>query len=307
MGTDHNWVWIGSGTSFETVPGEQSWVGRYPLWMSWNLLSLDAPTVVCLWALFFAHALRIPFPFLESMVLTAAVWIIYVSDRMLDGLRPSRVAIYSDRHNFHARHCYAVLGVSLPLASATLWICLTRLSSQTRAAGLVMCAAVGFYFLAIHVVPERAIRWFPKELVAGAIFAAGAAIPAWTHAGESRRALLPAVLLFAGLCGLNCIAIECWEHHRGKRQWEKTPYWLIQLADSRIARIAGVLILGAGLLGIFGPHGAGQMELFGASAISLSLIAALDWRSNDLSPRVLRVLADAALLTPALFLLKSVL
>ena len=306
MGTDQNWVWIGSGTGCETAPEEQPRAGRYPLWMWWNLLSLDAPTVVCLWALFFARAVRIPFPCLAVTVLTVTVWIIYVSDRMLDGLRPSGDAAHSDRHNFHARHGYVVLGVLLPITSANLWICLTRLSSQTRAWGLVMCGAVSFYFLAIHVMPDRVGRWFPKELFAGAIFAAGAAIPAWTHAAESRKGLIPAALLFAGLCALNCIAIECWEHHRGERQWENKPYWLIQLADSRIVQIAAALIVCAGLLGIFGPHNPGQMELFGASAVSLSLIAALDWRSNGLSPQVLRVLADAALLTPAFFLLKSV-
>ena len=307
MRTDRNWLWVGSGTTFETAPEEQPWAGRYPLWMWWNLLSLDAPTVVCLWALFFANALRIPFPVLESTLLTVTVWIIYVSDRMLDALLPSPDLAHSDRHNFHARHSYAVLAALLPITAATIWISLTRLSSQTRAVGLVMCGAVSFYFLAIHVVPDRVVRWFPKELFVGAMFAAGATIPAWTHAAESRKVLIPAAVLFAGLCGLNCIAIECWEHHRGKRQWEKTPYWLIQLADSRIKQIAATLLVGAGFIGAFGLHNAGQAELVGASAVSLSLIAALDWRSNDFSPQVLRVLADAALLTPAIFLLKSVL
>ena len=59
------------------------------------------------------------------------------------------------------------------------------------------------------------------------------------------------------------------------------------------------------MIGIFGSHSAGQSELLEATAISLSLSAAIEWQSNHLSPRVLRVLADAALLTPALFLLRS--
>jgi hypothetical protein len=307
MGTDQNWAWIGSGTGFQTASSERTRAGRYPLWMWWNLLSLDAPTVVCVWALFFTHILHIPSPFLDTLVLTVAVWLIYVSDRVLDGLRPSRGGEHSDRHDFYARHSYAVLGALLPPACAIFWVCLTCLNSQTRAAGLVICGAVGFYFLTVHGVPDRVMRWFPKELFAGAIFAAGAAIPAWTHAGESRKGFIPAVLLFAGLCGLNCIAIECWEHHRGERQWEKRPYWLIRLADSRIVEIAAVFLVCAAFLGTFGPHDKGQMELVAASGVSLSLLAALDWRSNDLSPQILRVLADAVLLTPALFLLKSVL
>ncbi len=274
--------------------------------MWWNLLSLDAPTVVCLWALFFMRAMHVPFYFPEVAVLTATVWIIYASDRTLDGLRAPGEAEQSERHSFYSRHGYAVLGALLAVASATLWLSLTRLSNQTRVAGLVVGGAVGFYFVVVHAAPNWVARWFPKELVAGAIFAAGAAIPAWAQA-ESRKGLTPAALVFSGLCALNCVAIECWEHHRGNRQWQKRPYWLIELADTRIVQVAMALIPAAGFMYILGAHSAGMRELFGASAVSLSLIAALDWRSNDLSPQMLRVLADAALLTPAFFLLKSVL
>lgn len=275
--------------------------------MWWNLLSLDAPTVVCLWALLFAHAARISFPLLEVCVLTATVWIIYASDRMLDVLRAPAGSALSDRHSFYARNRYAVLGSLVPVTSATVWVGFTKLTSQTRVAGLVLGGAVLCYFQVIHAVPDLAARWFPKEPVAGAIFAAGAAIPAWTRERESHALLLPTVLLFAALCGLNCIAIECWEHRRGERQWKKPPYWLIRWADGRIARIAAVLIPCIGCAGAFGPHSAGQAELLGASAVSLALLAALDWQSDALSPQALRVLADAALLTPAFFLLKSVL
>ncbi len=312
MRTNSSWAWIGSGaigsrTGYETIPGQHLWARRYPLWMWWNLLSLDAPTVVCLWALLFAQAVHISFPLLEVSVLTVTVWIIYVSDRMLDVLRTPPGSALSDRHNFYARNWYVVLGSLLPIALATAWVSLTKLSSQTRIVGLMLCGAVLFYFQIIHVFSDLAVRRVPKELVVGAIFAAGSTIPAWTHTAGSRTLLIPPALLFAALCGLNCIAIECWEHHRGERQWKKTPYWLIRWADRRIVPIAAILIVCAGMIGIFGPHAAGQAQLLGASAISLALIAALDWQSGALSPQALRVLADAALLTPALFLLKSVL
>jgi hypothetical protein len=307
MQTNRSWALTGPGTSCQAAPGRRLWSNRYPLWMWWNLLSLDAPTVVCLWALLFAHAARISLPLLEVSVLTTTVWIIYASDRLLDVLRAPAGAVLSDRHGFYARNRYAVLGSLLPVTSATLWVSFTKLTSQTRVAGLVLCGAVLFYFQVIHAVPDLAAQWFPKELVAGAIFAAGAAIPAWTLARETRLLLLPMVLLFAALCGLNCIAIECWEHHRGERQWKEQPYWLVRWADARIGRIAVALILCIGYVSISGPHGEGRWELLAASAVSLTLLAALDWRSNDLSPQALRVMADAALLTPAFFLLRAVL
>lgn len=280
---------------------------RYPFWMWWNLLSLDAPTVVWLWAVLFIHAFHTRFHFWELAALAAAVWIIYAGDRVLDVLRKPLLAAVSDRHNFYARHGRVVLGVLLAVILAVAWISFTRLSTHTRAVGLTMCIAVLLYFLAIHAFPNRFDGWLPKELIAGAIFAAGATIPAWTSPANARKVSIPAVLLFAGLCGLNCIAIECWEHNRGERRWESTPYWLIRLVDTRIMPIAAILVGCITLFGVFGPHTPSRAQLLAASAVSLSLIAAIEWQSNKLSPQVLRVLADAALLTPVLFLLKPML
>ena len=115
MRTSHDRTWIGPETSCEATTDEYPWAWRYPFWMWWNLLSLDAPTVVCLWAFFFVHALHISFHFLELTVLMIVVWIIYASDRLLDGLRTSSEAVLSDRHSFYARHRYAVLGSLLPI------------------------------------------------------------------------------------------------------------------------------------------------------------------------------------------------
>ena len=302
---------IGSGISceitHEVTHNDTPKPQRYPFWIWWNLLSLDAPTIVYVWALLFVRAVHIPFRVSELITLVLAVWIIYASDRMLDVLRKPLLVVVSDRHNFYARHGRGMLIALLPITVAIAWISFTRLGTQTREVGLVMCAAVIFYFLAIHGFPDSVGRWFPKELVAGAIFAAGAAIPAWMGATESRNVPVAAVLVFGGLCGLNCIAIECWEHNRGERSWKKTPYWLIRLVDTRIVQIAAILVCCSGLIWIFGSHTGGRAELLAASALSLSLIVAIERQSANLSPQALRVLADAALLTPALFLLRSVL
>ena len=279
---------------------------RYPLWLWWNLLSLDAPTIVCVWALLFMRALNIQFRGWEIAALVSAVWIIYAGDRILDGLRRPNSLTVSERHIFYARHTGSILAVLLPLVFATAWIGVERLDSQTRLAGLAMSAAVVFYLLAIHGVPDRATRWFPKEAVTGGIFAVGAALPAWIHAAESRKVLLSETLLFGGLCVLNCVAIECWEHNRGDRRWEQPPYWLIQWADRRIAPIAVTLFLCSGWIGIFVLHNGGSADLLSASSISLLAVLAIEWQSHALSRQALRVLADAALLTPLVFLLRWV-
>jgi hypothetical protein len=243
----------------------------------------------------------------EVAAMVSAVWIIYVGDRMLDALRLPVLSGLSDRHRFYAQHGRAILGAFTPILFTTAWISLVRLGNATRFAGLVMTAVVSLYFLAIHGIPHRVKKWFPKEIAAGGIFAVGAAIPTWMHAAGERKVLIPEVILFAGLCGLNCIAIECWEHNRGGRRWEGKPYWLIRLADAHIARIASILIVGGVSTGIFMVQKESHADIFAASVFSLLILIAIEWRSNRLSPQALRVLADAALLTPLLFLLKGAL
>jgi hypothetical protein len=115
---------------------------------------------------------------------------------------------------------------------------------------------------------------------------------------------MPEVILFAGLCVLNCVTIECWEHNRGGRRWEERPYWLIRLADTRIERIAATLILCAGCMVVFLSRYEIHAEAAEASILSLLILIAVERRSHNLSPQALRILADAALLTPALILLR---
>jgi hypothetical protein len=250
------------------------------------------------------RALNIQFRVWEIAALVSAVWIIYAGDRILDGLRQPASATVPERHIFYAEHVGSILAVLLPLVLAAGWIGMERLGSQTRFAGLVMSSAVIFYFLAIHGVPGCPGRWFPKEIAAGAIFAVGAALPAWIHAAEARKVLLPETLLFGGLCVLNCVAIECWEHNRGERRWEQEPYWLIRWSDTHIAHVAVILFLCSGWIGFFISHIGNSTDLPGACSISLLVIIAIELQSHTLSRQKLRVLADAALLTPLVFLLR---
>jgi hypothetical protein len=295
---------IGKATGYAGQLMEHQRTARYPPWIWWNLLSLDAPTIVCLWALLFVHELHLRFQAWEIAALTFTVWIIYIGDRILDGLRMTASETTSDRHKFYMRHCGTILCSFPPFVLAAGLIILEKLDVQTRFAGLVMGAAVIFYFLGIHGVPAHVSQWLPKEILAGGIFAVGAAIPAWIHAAGLRNFLLPEVILFAGLCVLNCVTIECWEHNRGGRRWEKRPYWLIRLADARIESIAATLILYASCMVVFLSRDGIRAEVAEASILSILILIAVERRSNNLSPRALRILADAALLTPAVFLFR---
>ena len=105
---------------------------------------------------------------------------------------------------------------------------------------------------------------------------------------------------------LNCVAIECWENNRGERRWVEAPYWLIRVADTRIAQIAVILFLSSVGIGIFVARSGNSTELLGACSISLLATIVMERQSNAVSRQSLRVLADAALLSPLVFLLRWV-
>lgn len=302
-------IYSGTATGAGIFPGTatvaRNRTERTPVWMWWNVLSLDAPSVAFLWALLFARAARVSAPALDAAVLAATVWVIYMSDRLLDGWSGGHGGGPAERHGFSARHRPLLIACLLAVGATTLWVSFTQLDSATRRAGWMLAGAVTLYFLAVHGARGRLRRFFPKELLVGTIFAAGTTLPAWTRGAEAGKALLAPAVLFGALCALNCIAIECWEHHRGGRQWKGPAPWLPRRADARIGTIAMLLLAAAGICACVAARASAEIELSGACALSLILLMSLEHRSPRLSPAVLRVLADAALLTPALFLLKE--
>jgi hypothetical protein len=107
------------------VQQTQSWrkLGATWLWR-WHVCSLDAPTVAVLWALAVAHLAGVALRLVELLVLGLGTWIVYVLDRVLDGMgRRGNDAdlrqvghaaqqgrggwpepVLRERHYFHARH-----------------------------------------------------------------------------------------------------------------------------------------------------------------------------------------------------------
>src|SRR5208282_3069178 len=94
---------------------------------------------------------------------------------------------------------------------------------------------------------------------------------------------IEAIVLFSCLCWINCVAIENWES-AGEPRWP-------------IAAAAGFVALAATLL-LF----SGRPVLGGAVTASALCFVILDCGRRRFSSDALRVLADAALLSP-LFLL----
>jgi hypothetical protein len=276
-------------------------VARY-----WHLLSLDAPTVAVLWAWSFQRAAGIRGSTSALAVLGLGTWLIYVADRLLDA-RPSRgVALFGpelrERHFFHARHRRALLAAALPAAAALLWLISCMPAIDRRDDALLFFVAM-LYFGSVHLAVPRARRWFMREVMVGVVFALATAIPAWSQAQEARTPMALLVVLFAALCCLNTIAIEVWEQLGSGRRFS-------------VSMAAGMLALCAAALA-FSPdlRDSQQGALVFCAGLSAIVLFSLDHLHRRRSGRtaapdetarwllIVRIAADAALLTPLLFVL----
>lgn len=247
------------------------------MWLWPNLLSLDAPLVALLWQTLFIRCFRVsesgPRRALPSVLLVAAVWLIYAADRVLDAWRGACAA---PRHEFYRRHWRTVLPIWTVVFAATGWIAWTDLPRPVFARGAWLGAAVALYFAAVHSLRRK----WPKEAAVAVIFALGASLAAWTRV-ETRADILT-VILFSCLCWINCVGIEQWEQGRG------------HLPVGLIAACVGL----TALFILFRE----RPVLASAEAASAAALFLLDRGRLNLSADAVRVLADAALLSPILFL-----
>lgn len=260
----------------------------------WHLLSLDAPTVAVVWAWSFALAAHVHASRAGLAILGIGTWLLYVADRLLDGLDAARRDHLRERHFFHARHRRALLLAAAAATLPLLWLIFTRMSAAARREDALLFSASMLYFAVVHLPALRDRRWFRREFAVGAVFACATAVPAWSRPAGLRPDLALLVLLFAGLCCLNCLAIEDWEQAR-------SPF-CVNLRSFPVAGTALALATAAALLALHmatrNPRAAAVSASIFGSAL---LLFALD--RSRLSSLALRVAADAVLLTPLLLLL----
>jgi hypothetical protein len=271
-----------------------------PWWLWWNILSLDAPAVAVVWAALFARAEGSRLPASDAIALLLSVWIIYTSDRLLDGWTARNRAALQERHLFGERHRLALAALVFAASGIVLWLMADRTLASEAMAGVKLGVILMLYMAGIHAGRGKIARVLPKELSVGFLFAMGATLPLWSRAaGISWREILPWVF-FGLLCSLNCLSIECWENHRDGAEWTQPSHPFVRWADARLNGIAAILviaILAAHLAGKAGERSAAPLLAVCGGAL---LILLLNRARTKISASALRVLADAALLVPAL-------
>jgi hypothetical protein len=293
-------------------------LGCLPQW--WHLLSLDAPTVAALWSWSIAAALHVRLPLSALLLLAMGTWLVYVADRILDGVLMASPATLRERHFFYARHRGTFLVATVPVGLLLLWLIVTRMNPAARREDIFVFGIALLYFCIVHVHGPAAERWLPKELSVGVVFAAATAVPAWSRlpASESfpgRTLLTIAVLFFAVLCWLNCAAIEKWEREHdiatleaGSQAPHRTTLWAqrhFQELCLGISIAAALIAVWAWLIG----ETVRVPSLFLVCALTAAGFAALDrWQASErVSAFYLRVAADAVMLTPLLLISSHVL
>jgi hypothetical protein len=262
----------------------------------WHLLSLDAPTVAALWCWSFGRAAHIDLPPFSPLLLAVGTWLVYVADRILDGLDPANHERLRERHYFYCRHRTAFLMAGAIVSPIFAWTVFTWLSPLVRLEDAAVFAVAALYFLLVHVHGGIAERWLPKELAVGLLFAAGTAVPAWARIVDGRFALASAIAVFAILCWLNCVAIESWEHPLADSA-HATTVWAARHLQS-LALAVAILSL---TLTVLSLHDSARLCIFLASAVSALLLFCLARGKRFLTTMQMRIAADATLLTPLLF------
>ncbi len=299
----------------------------------WHLLSFDAPTVAVVWSYFFAQIMHVRLPWSAPLILGLGTWLIYIADRLLDGVSNDELKPLRERHHFYARNRKHFLLVALAGGTMLLWLIATRMSSFTRRDDTVVFGVAMVYFGAIHgsSLWVRHVRsspgenethlfkngafgtkvWLPKEVAVAFLFAAATAVPAWSRMGGDVAGkfaeLSLAVICFAALCWLNCVAIEHWETMDGVEPSFDHMHASTEWAGRNLARIA-LTVCGIGLYMSAAATTLSTLPsvrfVFLAAALSSAALFALDRFRRNFSPIHLRAAADAALLTPLLFLLR---
>jgi len=265
----------------------------YTLAEWWHLLSLDAPTVAGIWSAFFVRAMHLHLSLIQSMLLPLGTWLLYVTDRILDGLRQPQGAPLRERHHFHARHRTAFLCAAAFLAVVLIWSILKHMNPEAFREDSWIGTLALLYLFAVHRVAAQRL---PKELAVAILFAAATAVPAWSRLNSSngfaKEHLAPAVVFFSLLCWINCAGIEKWEGG--------TPHAMTRWASLHLRPIATIIALFSLTGAVLSPS-RGLSAVYLAALLSSGLLFALDTRSARLSPLHLRIAADAALLTPLAF------
>jgi hypothetical protein len=262
---------------------------RTASWWLWpNVLSLDAPVVTLVWQWWFAKTFQIHLGAFQYLVLFLTVWLIYALDRWLDAWKLDVTKPHSSRHGFYLRYRWQTASIWWVVFLGTAVIALSTLPRHDLAFGGVLLLLCIFYFLLL----QKGNRFIvPKEVQVGIIMSLGVTLCLWSWV-MMLELFLP-TFCFALLITFNCVLIAYWEKPFDVVQ----GYASIALTTSQ-AWLTPFMLTLVGLALTLSFWQVFYVPVLLSAAALLGLHVARDCFSLSL----LRVLADAVLLGPLLFI-----
>jgi hypothetical protein len=255
--------------------------------------------VSVLWQVLLARVGGLSLGWPPVFVLGASVWLAYVADRWIEGWRLSALQVQTPRHRFYQTFRWRVAAVWVTTFAADVWIAFAELPRVDLMAGFVLLAAVATYLLS-HQLVHRYHPWrLPKELVIAALLTSGVGVFLLRSPGRSDL-VLP-LALFTLLCFANCALISIWERQVDRAHGQTS---LVVSSDDHAPSIRQLpwLIVVLATVSATADVGAARAAAVCAAGSGV-LLAVVDGAEGRMGRQLARVLADVALMTPAVPLL----
>jgi hypothetical protein len=150
---------------------------RTPWWLLPNLLSLDAPLVAVVWMWILAKSMRVVYVETHAYwLLAAAVWSVYVLDRLLDAWRfKGSVEEMSSRHRFHYKYWKLLLPIVMGVIVYCAYSSFHIASDALLTAGVSGTGMVILYIL-VRKFDQGEVA-YSKNFIAAMTFSFGVSAP----------------------------------------------------------------------------------------------------------------------------------
>ncbi len=124
-----------------------------PWWVWADVLGLYAVATALVWMKLFAWSCRARMSWEEYAVLGSVVWILYMAERIIDGLVWE--GLRQERHTIAARRWRGLLSLILALSAGSALLLLYRIPQFVSMTGLKLGAGVAVYFMLTWVIRKN--------------------------------------------------------------------------------------------------------------------------------------------------------
>lgn len=271
-------------------------LSRNPLvWL--NLVCLDAPLVAICWQWIFGHTLHLVVPVGHRFALFFTAWLIYLADRFGDSMSLRSSQSKSLRQQFCLRYGNIWLRAIIIVGIIDAIVVFKAVDYATLLPGAIVGGATIAY-IAINHAGNEIWETIPlKEFAIGSLFATGTLVGVTPHIFAMQSTIIPAAILFATLCWLNCVSIAIWERNLDRAQGRHSIATLWRDVNLLVRVVFPILLIGCALLVVLDFA---LLPIALCLATSGLLLCALYFARVSRDERT--ALADLVLLTPLVLL-----